>query len=273
MNHFQIRECAGLELLVCEPVEDAGFLNAFTARSGGVSPLPVSALNLGNFTQDTRENILENRRRLLVALEIESWPLATLRQIHSADIIEFNDINDLNDEPPSGDALLTDLPDFLLAVQTADCLPILLADRRKGAVAAIHAGWRGTLAGVVSGAVRQMEQRYGTDADSLLAVLGPAIGPCCFEVGPDVVTLFREQFRYADQLISRPQANGKVNFDLNMANRLQLRMAGVADQSIFDSNTCTVCQNHRFFSYRFERGAERPVGRLMGVIGRSSRYE
>ena len=266
-THFKIRNIAGLELLVCEPLELAGFVHAFTGRRGGVSPLPADGLNLGNFSQDSRENIQENRRRLKSALGIKSWPLATLRQIHSADIFELP-TRELNEsEPQEGDALLTDLQEIAIGVQTADCLPVLLADRRSGAVAAVHAGWRGTLAGIVSSVVGRMEQRFNTRPDDIIAVLGPAIGSCCFEIGAEVVTLFQNSFVETDQFVSRRQANGKANFNLNLANRIQLRQAGVADNSVFDSDICTVCHNDRFFSYRFELGAEKPVGRQMALIG------
>lgn len=272
MDYFHFQNSGGLELLICEPLNAAGFRHAFTTRSGGVSPLPESALNLGTFTDDPRDNILENRRRLSVALGAASWPLITVRQIHSA-IVHRVETPPVSGEEATADALIGHQAEVLLAVQTADCLPILLADRRTGAIAAVHAGWRGTLAGIVARTVEQMQQAFQTQPADLLAAIGPAIGPCCFEVGPEVVSLFSEAWPDTQSLVSPPPSGlstGKAHFNLGLANRRQLRHAGLADSSIFESRLCTICHNDRFFSYRFELGAERPVGRLMGVIGRSN---
>jgi YfiH family protein len=273
MDHFHFQSDAGLELLICEPFAAAGLLHAFTSRVGGVSPLPDAALNLGNFSQDSRENILENRRRLRRSLGVEEWPLVTLRQVHSPDIYHFDNPATVQatadgENGPTADGVITNLAQVLVAVQTADCLPILLADLRTGAIAAVHAGWRGTLAGIVARTVDLMQQNFGSHPGDMLAAIGPAIGSCCFEVGPEVITRFTEKWDDADQLVSHRQPGGKAHLDLPLANRLQLRQAGMADSSIFDCQLCTICHNHRFFSYRFELGAERPVGRLMGVIGR-----
>ncbi|NDD65484.1 MAG: peptidoglycan editing factor PgeF [Acidobacteria bacterium] len=271
MNQFIFRQSAGLELLICEPLEQQGFTNAFTTRSGGVSPLPSASLNLGNFSQDLQANVVENRRRLKTALGEPNWPILTMQQTHSADV--RNIIEPAQTElfsslqPPAGDALTTSFSRILLAVQTADCLPVLIADRRSGATAAVHAGWRGTASGIVARTVEQMQQHLGADPSNLHAAIGPAIGPCCFEVGPEVVAAFRQRWNHVDLLVSLPRADGRVNLDLRLANRLQLVAAGVSDSSIYDCNLCTICQNDKFFSYRLEKGAVRPVGRLMGLIG------
>lgn len=270
MSQFQFRASHGLELLICDPLERIGFTHGFSTRSGGVSPLPQSSLSLGNFSQDERDHVLENRRRFLASLDASDWVLVTARQIHSTDVRSVTDRDDAHSEPQPGDALIANLPDVLLAVQTADCLPILLADPRTGAVAAVHAGWRGTLGGIVARTVREMQQRFGSRSADLRVALGPAIGSCCFEVGPEVIAHFRAEYHYTEELISHRQANGKANLNLNLANRRQMLDAGVADDHIFDCKLCTVCHNHLFFSYRHERGAEKPVGRLMGAIGRRS---
>ncbi|MFZ4984194.1 MAG: peptidoglycan editing factor PgeF [Blastocatellia bacterium] len=273
MDHFIFRQSADLELLVCKPMEAQGFINAFTTRYGGVSPLPAAALNLGNYSQDDYANITENRRRLKEALGLPDWPLLTLRQIHSADVHSIFTIDGaapfLDRNPPPGDAIVSCLTRVLLAIQTADCLPILIADRRTGVTAAIHAGWRGTVAGIVTRTVGLMQQRLGVSPADLIVAQGPAIGPCCFEVGPEVIARFRELHDQVDCLLSGHQVDGRANLDLPLANRLQFRQLGVDDSSIYDCNLCTVCQNDKFFSYRLEKGAERPVGRLMGLIGRN----
>lgn len=270
MDHFSLQQRDGLSLLVCEPLAQAGFTHAFSTRGGGVSPLPKDALSLGNFSQDEHANVLENRRRFLNALGAADWPMVTARQIHSADVRAVCDIEDARGAPTACDALTANLPRVLLAVQTADCMPILLACERTGAVAAVHAGWRGTLAGIVARTVERMQREYATRPADLHAALGPAISHAAFEVGPDVLAAFHGQFDYAAELVSDRQANGKGHLNLNQANARQLLDAGLRAERIYDCGLCTYLRNDLFFSYRRERGAEKPVGRLLGVIGRAA---
>jgi YfiH family protein len=237
---------------------------------GGVSSLPYQALSLGNFRQDSRENVLENRRRFQTALQTKGWELVTANQIHSADVQIILNALDAQSEPKACDALITDIPQILLAVQTADCMPILLADERTGAFAAIHAGWRGTLKRIVSRTLEQMQQTYGTRPAEILAAFGPAISACCFEVGPEVIEEFKETFPDINQVCSNAQPNGKAHLDLRRLNRQLLLEAGVNSDRIFDCALCTACRTDLFFSYRKEQGSKQPIGRLMGVIGRKA---
>lgn len=270
MKDFSFRQINQLQLLVCEPLEQAGFKNAFSTRLGGVSPLPADALSLGNFSQDERDNVIENRRRFLTALAAPDWTLVTAKQIHSAEARHVSDHDDACSEPTACDALTANFPGALLAVQTADCLPVLIADERTGAFAAIHAGWRGTLAGIVARTVERMQQRYNSRPEDLRAALGPAISAPVFEVGLPVLDEFRSKFSYAEELISDLQANGKGHLNLNLANIRQLMDCGLRAERIYDCGLCTWLRNDLFFSYRRERGAEKAVGRLMGVIGREA---
>lgn len=271
MNHFSFRQHQGLTYVVCEPLERAGFTNAFSTRLGGVSPLPENALSLGNFTRDTqgdqRELVLENRRRFLSAIGAPDWPLVTARQIHSADVRAVVSRADALREAETGDALVTRVPQILLAVQTADCLPVLIVDERTRACAAVHAGWRGTLAGIVARTIERMQREYDSRPGDLHAALGPAISVRHFEVGPEVLAAFRQAFSYADELIEGEQPNGKGRLNLNQASLRQLTGCGVPSGQIYDSGLCTVERNDLFFSYRYERGHEQHIGRLMGVVG------
>ena len=270
MNTFVFREEGQVKLLTCEPLTRAGFRNAFSTRQGGVSSLPREALSLGNFRQDSRDNILENRRRFLSALQSEDWALVTANQIHSADVRVVRDAIDAQTEPTACDALTANVARTLLAVQTADCMPILLVDESSRAFAAIHAGWRGTLNRIVSRTLERMQQTYGTRPSDVLAAFGPAISACCFEVGPEVAAQFEQAFTQAADAISKPKLDGKVHLDLRRFNRVLLADAGVRDEVIYDCALCTSCRTDLFFSYRRELGAEQPVGRLMGVIGREA---
>jgi len=269
MTNFAFRQRGEVQLLVCEPMERLGFKNAFSTRSGGVSPLPENALSLGNFSHDERSNVVENRRRFLAATEAGGWPLVTAKQIHSADIRSVVDAEDAMAEPQAGDALTANIASVLLAIQTADCMPILIADERTRAFAAVHAGWRGTLASIVARTVERMQQQYGSRPEDLHAAFGPAICAEVFEVGPEVLEAFREQYVYAEELFSNLQPGGKGHVNLSLANARQLIDLGVPADQIYDSGLCTVLRNDLFFSYRLERGAEKPVGRLLSVIGRS----
>jgi polyphenol oxidase len=274
MDHFTLRKHGDLQVLVCDPIEKAGFKNGFSTRSGGVSPLPADALDLGNFRKDEREYVIENRRRFLDALEADGWPIITALQIHSANVrrvIDDRDAENARHEQPVCDAFTSDIERALLAAQTADCLPIVIADERTGAFAAVHAGWRGTLAGILARTVEQMQMSYDTHAEDLRAALGPAIASCCFEVGSEVLAQFREKYQYADDLISKRQENGKAHLDIRDANRRQLIDCGLLVDRIYDCGLCTACRNDLFFSYRKENGAGKPVGRLMGVIGKDEK--
>lgn len=268
MNDFNFRSSGELKLLICEPLERAGFKNAFSTRLGGVSSLPTRSLSLGNFRQDSRENVLENRRRFSAALRASDWTLVTASQIHSAEVRSVQDESDARREAAPCDALTANLPRTLLAVQTADCLPILLVDMRSRAFAAVHAGWRGTRTGIVSRTLERMQLTYDTRPEDVHAAFGPSIAVCCFEVGPEVIAQFEQAFGFGAQAVQQRQADGKAHLDLSFINRRLLLEAGVPGEQIYDCALCTSCKNDLFFSYRRERGAEQVVGRLMGVVGR-----
>jgi hypothetical protein len=173
--------------------------------------------------------------------------LATLRQIHSAAcVLAAGRAGVLG----QGDALLENTPGSVVAVKTADCLPILLVDERHRAVAAVHAGWRGTVAGIAQRAVEAMRAQFGSLARDLHAAIGPAIGECCYEVGPDVAAQFGQQ--------------GRAHVDLAEANRRQLIDAGVTPDRIYASNLCTMCRSEEFHSFRRDKEA---AGRLYSFAG------
>jgi YfiH family protein len=238
-------------------------------------------LNLGFTEWDSRENVLENRRRFQSALGAADLELVALKQIHS-DVIHL--FSAAPAEPCRGDASVTDRPGLLLAVQTADCVPILLVDTKRRAVAAVHAGWRGTLQRIVTKAIGQMHMQFGTEPADLLAAIGPAIGGCCYEVGTEVATQFQSQFAAAPEWFDEFRTGDEPNpiqwlnmmppghqpapknvlLDLRKANRAQLEDAGLGSQNIFASDLCTSCRRDLLFSYRKEGAIS---GRLMAVVG------
>jgi YfiH family protein len=168
-----------------------------------------------------------------------------------------------------GDGLITDVPGILLGVGTADCIPVLVVDVTKRAVAAFHAGWRGTVARIVERGIAMMQEEYGSQAVDLVAAVGPGIGPCCYTVGEEVWSEFGKQFRYADELFVRPADTGKIRLNLWEANRRQLLDAGVAEARIAMIAECTACTRSqsgdlRYFSHRAEHGI---AGRMLNVVG------
>ncbi|MDT5062030.1 MAG: purine-nucleoside/S-methyl-5-thioadenosine phosphorylase / adenosine deaminase [Acidobacteriota bacterium] len=234
--------------------------------------MPQDALNLAGFNEDAAENIYENRRRFLSLLEGE-WTLASCWQMHSADVRVVENITDA--PPPENslgetiycDALTTRTPRILLGVKTADCVPVLLGDSRTGACAAIHAGWRGTLASIVTRTLERMAAEYGTRAEDVRAAIGPAARACCYEVGSEVIEAFHQKFPESDSLFKRTR-EGHALVDLHRANREQLNAAGVQLELIHTAPLCTMCRTDLFFSYRREKKAHGRVGRLMSVVGK-----
>jgi polyphenol oxidase len=280
---WTLRKSLGLQILQLAPFSKIPWLvHGFSTRAGGVSTLDnEKLLNLGEMEWDTPDRVKENRRRFQSALGAQNLTLVSLKQIHSALLRPFA-------APPvqpcKGDASATITPGLLLAAQTADCVPILLVDQRKRAVAAIHAGWKGTLSRIAQKAVGRLHYEYGSKPSDVLAAIGPAIGPCCYEVGADFVSKFTAQFADAADYFDEPRSGEEpnplqwlnrmppghqppprgVHLDLRKANRSQLLAAGLRPKNIFTSDLCTVCRRDLFFSYRNEGTLS---GRLLSVIG------
>jgi YfiH family protein len=255
----------GVRAITCEPLEREGFANAFSTRGGGVSPFPAGSLNLAGFDQDSAENIHENRRRFTSALG-GGWRLAACWQVHGREVLVVRDPDDPRPEDERCDALATNLKGLLLGVKTADCVPVVLGDAKSGACAAVHAGWRGTLAEIVKHSLARMSEEFGTKPSDVRAALGPAALGCCYEVGAEVVEPFRAKFKDAGSLF-KPTNAGHALVDLHEANRRQLVEAGVAPERVHTLPLCTMCRTDLFFSYRQDRKLYGRTGRLMSVIG------
>jgi hypothetical protein len=277
-----------LQLLLSEKLSEVGWLvHGFSTRLGGVSRVyGGNALNLGFTKEDSRAAVERNRERFLKELGVvnknHAWPLVTLRQIHS-DLIYR--VDSLPKQPLAGDGLISDTPGLVLAIQTADCLPIILADRKRRAVGVFHAGWRGTVKRIIEKGVGEMRKHFGSDPRNLVAAIGPGVQGCCYEVGEEVRTKFESQFAYASALLREIKESDPVRekypllfltarapghselpvklfLDLVEANRRQLLDAGVLKKNIETLGLCTACHTDLVFSYRAERGA---TGRLMAA--------
>ncbi|MBB5063841.1 peptidoglycan editing factor PgeF [Granulicella mallensis] len=244
-----------------------------TRQGGGSSPYGEGELNLGWTPEDNPETVADNRRRFASAVTGDrSLELVTIRQIHGNVVcaVEAGHGPLATEEGKAtlqGDGLITNLKDVLLGIQTADCTPVLVADTQARVVAAFHAGWRGTLARIVEQGIAAMKLRYGSRSSDLIAAIGPAIGPCCFEVGPEVRSAFENEFSYAPELFS--EVGSQIHLDLFEANRRQLLDAGVATGKISLVGECTACTRlsdgrRKYFSHRSEHGF---TGRMLNVIG------
>jgi purine-nucleoside/S-methyl-5'-thioadenosine phosphorylase / adenosine deaminase len=270
---FYWRDADGVRALVCAPLEQEGFANGFSTRGGGTSPMPENALNLAGFNEDTAENILENRRRFLKLFPGE-WALAGCWQVHGSDVRLINNLVDaMPAEDSRGDtvycdAIVSNAAGVLAGVKTADCVPILIGDPTTRSFAAVHAGWRGTLAEVATKALGRMVDEYKTRPQDVRVAIGPAAGYCCYEVGSDVIGAFRGSFPGQDKLFTETRA-AHACIDLLQANRSQLVSAGVDPERINIAPLCTLCRTDLFFSYRREKNVFGKVGRLMSVIGRA----
>jgi len=296
---WALRRISGLEILTAEIFHSVPWLvHGFSTRKGGASRLNgVAALNLSFTDWDSREAVTQNRGAFVRAILAQKSAsklgakigieesLITLRQIHS-DVVHV--CSKAPARATQGDAALCVKAGLLLGIQTADCIPILLADPRRRVIGAVHAGWRGTLARVVAKALGRMRLEFGSQPVDVIAALGPAIGPCCYEVGPEVAQAFSAQFAQAAEWFEGPferLATGedpnplpwltmippgheppreRVWLDLRAANRWQLVDAGVNPRNIAVSALCTGCRTDLFFSYRKEGAG---TGRMMSAIG------
>jgi YfiH family protein len=279
-----------LQILRSEKLGELPWLvHGFSTRLGGGSRVyGGSALNLGFTKHDSRVAVERNRELFLKELGAVSgrqrWPLVWLRQIHS-DLIHH--VERVPAQPLAGDGIVTDTPGLIVAVQAADCLPIVLADRKRRAVGVFHAGWRGTVKRIVEKGVGEMRKHFGSDPRDLVAAIGPGVQGCCYEVGAEVRTRFEAQFSYASSLFrevkesdpvrekypllfltARAPGHGelpvKLFLDLVEANRRQLLDAGVLAKNIDTAAPCTVCHTELLFSFRAEKGV---TGRMMAAAG------
>lgn len=262
---FYWRERGGVKVLVCRPLEDAGFANGFSTRLGGVSPFPESDLNLAGFDEDSAENIYENRRRFLGVFG-DDYELASAWQVHGDGIKVLNSRDQAADSDEKFDALVSKVPNILVGVKTADCVPVLIGDPKNRAFAAVHAGWRGTSQSIVQKAVGRMADNFGTEPGDLICAVGPAALCGNYEIGKEVIDEFAGSFSDYEKYLS-PTREGHALIDLHLANEDQLIASGVRRENIFKAPFCTMERRDLFFSYRVEKALYGKTGRLMSVIG------
>lgn len=244
-------------LLQSDTLRALGFVHGFTTRHGGVSEGAYSSLNLGGGVGDDASHVRENRRRLADALGVDG--VYQTAQVHGAAVHRPapGDGHDATFEVQA-DALVAATPGMAVGVRVADCVPVLLADPVTGRAAAVHAGWRGVVADVTGAALAVLGAPGEVDPARVVAVIGPSIGPCCFEVGDDVAAAIAASTR--PDVVLRRDGN-KPTVDLWLAVEARLRASGVG--RVETLGRCTVCEREGFFSYR--RDGQRS-GRMVGAI-------
>ena len=243
-------------------------IHAVSTRFGGVGKTPYDSMNLALHVGDDEVDVVKNRRRFLGWLGLDFERLTTPEQVHGDKILRVGEAEagrgrrSYGDAIPATDALMTDVPGVPLMLCFADCTPILLFDPVHRAAAIAHGGWKGTVRSIAAKTVHAMAETFGTRPKDCLAGIGPAIGPCCYEVGDEVAKEFRKAFpRFAEEILS--VHDGKIRLDLWKANRLQLAEAGLLPEHIDTAGVCTACHARTFFSYR----AEGPTtGRIAAVM-------
>jgi hypothetical protein len=236
--------------------------HAIFTRQGGASQAPFQGLNLSSSVGDDPQVVKKNFEQICQAVNLTPDQTVSCHLTHSADVLTINQANRRR-VVGQADSLITSEPDVYLMMRFADCTPLLFYEPRRSAVGLAHAGWRGTVQNIAAATVKAMVKQFGCQAHHLIAVIGPAIGPCCYEVGPEVMAAAEEAFSEAKSLFTR--RNGRADhayFNLWEANRRQLAAAGV--KQIIQSELCTACRTNEFFSHRAEHGR---TGRFGIVIG------
>ncbi len=240
--------------------EQGGVNHFVSTRIGGLSLSPYESLNLGFHVGDVPETVLKNRERLAATIQIPLSNFTFAKQIHSGTVAIVTEQKrgcgaaDYDTAIEATDAMVTAVPGLCLAVLTADCVPLLLFDPRKRVVAAVHAGWRGSVKLIARNTVEILIQEYNCKPQDLLVGIGPSIGPCHYEIGPEVIAQVKDAFGSTEGHINTESSSGKGHFNLWEANRRQIMDAGVPPQNIEIARICTYFNVHQFFSVRHQKG-------------------
>jgi len=232
-----------------------------STRTGGFSNPPYNSLNLGFHVGDYPEDVLENRKRLSVTIGIPLSNFTIGRQIHSGNVTiiskELRGKGSTNHKEAIDvtDAMVTNVPDICLVILVADCVPMLFFDPVKRAIGVAHAGWKGTLQFIAQHTVRAMEKTFGSSPQDIIVGVGPSIGPCCYNIGPEVISQAEGIFHTRkDYIIVDESRDGKCYFDLWKANLKQLLHSGIDRENIEMAMICTCHNSELFFSYRHQKG-------------------
>jgi YfiH family protein len=252
-------------------LQAAGARNAAATRLGGISQGPFASLNVGFSVGDNAAHVEANRRTLYGSVGTSAGDVVACHQVHSTTVASAGDgargrgATSSTNMIPATDALITDRPGLFLFLRFADCVPVLLCDPVRGAVALAHAGWKGTVGNIAAATVGAMSNAFGSIPANLLAAIGPAVGPCHYVVQEDVAGKARAALPFWRDVL-RPGADG-LALDLPEANRRNLLAAGLAERNVMMSGICTACNTDEFYSHRAEKGITGRFGVLIGWVG------
>jgi polyphenol oxidase len=239
-----------------------GLVHAVFTRHGGVSPAPWMSLNLGGLGGDSKENVVENRRRIFDAVGLPVESIYDAWQVHGTNIICTDKPRPLDLAHVKADGILTNNPQVTLFMRFADCVPIFLYDPVHRVVGMVHAGWQGTLHKIAQITVERMISEYGCHPGDILAAIGPSIGPDHYEIGPDVDDQVKAAFP-DDSTRFLLERQGKTFFDLWRTNQVILEKAGVTHTQL--AGLCTACNTQDWYSHRAEQGKTGRFGALIAL--------
>ena len=243
--------------------EIPGLVHCFTSKNGGESKGKISGLNLGFRVGDDCDAVAANYLLVAKDLGFPEKRMTAAKQTHSTDIVVVTNENSgcgvsRLSETFEADGLVTNLSNTPIGVFYADCVPILLADKSTGVIAAVHSGWRGTVGRISENAIKVMREKFGASPSNIFAVIGPSIGPCCFETGAEVATEF-------DETLCQKLPDGKFKVDLWEANRRILLGCGILPENIDVFGLCTVCRNDILYSYRTHKDKTGRMGAFIMI--------
>lgn len=248
--------------------EEQGVKAVFSARYGGESVVPYQSLNLGLHVGDNLQTVRNNRQKWLAALRTSGQPCCA-EQVHGTEVVSVDasqagrGLFDYSDALPGIDGMLTDQPGLPLLTFYADCIPVYLFDPRQQVIGLVHSGWKGTVGRISARAVEKMVQDYGCKPANILAIIGPGIGRCCYEVDAAVAEPIRKEFTEVSQLLYPKIQEDRWDLDLKQAVHQTLVEAGLSDLSIEDTGICTCCRRDIYYSHRGEQGR---CGRMGALI-------
>jgi YfiH family protein len=258
---MSFHELNGLRYYSFEIFSKAVTQAVFT-RHGGVSSAPWHSLNLGGSVGDDPKHVVENRERVFNSMGCDPASIHDVWLVHGTDIVYADSPRPIREPSARADIIFTDTPNVSLFMRFGDCVPILLHDPVKKVIGIAHAGWMGTMRGVVQAAVDGMQSHYGSDPKNIVAGIGPSIGVDHYEVGAEVISQVQEKYNHhADQILQT--RNGSTYLDLWTANAIQLKNAGVEQVQV--SGVCTACHLDDWFSHRAEKGKTGRFGALMAL--------
>ena len=240
-------------------------IQAIFTRHGGVSLAPIASLNVGGSVGDDPSAVVLNHRLIYEALGVAPGSVVTAHQIHGSHVAVARK-EDAGRLLPNTDSIVTDVPGLVLMLRFADCVPVLLYDLIHQAIGLVHAGWRGIAQGIILQTLLRMSEVYNTRAEDIIAGIGPSIGPCCYEVGPEVVTQVGNTCGGSDGLFHK-LSNGSLHLDLWESSRCQLMKEGVRRIEI--AALCTSCNVDEFYSHRAEGGRTGRFPALLGLQGKA----